>query len=580
MRYAHSVSLIVIFLTTLMGVGSLIPPASAKLAPYDGIGGPGGVPFHLDCGESGLLIGIRGRSGVVIDQIAGLCVKIDPISGVWVGGAYETAHYGGNGGSPFNKRCPVGQALWGLEGSVNYFGGAPVVGSIDIKCVDIGISKGQFATAIEGTRLIDYYGDPDPLKVQAEQDYCDRPQVGTNVHREPRVWSRVGVALEGRSGVYVDRVHIVCGSLPADTQGYRVQFKPSSNIIVPEGTPLQISWRAGGVKPELTPSLQYRWTLNDQTNTTSSSVSLPGGSSIGLGSQPTEIRNPCIYAAQPCTSGWFDSSSNSSVTFLSLPPAAYQLTLSVTPSSSSQGETKRSLLFQISPNLLLSLALSNTSVRAGASTTGTVTMEGPAPPKGRVLYLYSSNPDLVPLPPSFTIPGGSTVGSFSLRPKSAPGSAGQVTITVSTRPPISGKVTASMQVGVLSRGLDEESPLSPNQQSTERPQDTSVVPTPTQELVNTGDAAAAPQGEVEERGITPLQMARPSTGIQSAIVTTPSPPSPTVTLPPPQAGTATTQVKPSSPLGSMAAGRLSFPSDTKSAVLTVELPFGVQLPSK
>jgi hypothetical protein len=30
----------------------------------------------------------------------------------------------------------------------------------------------------------------------------------------------------------------------------------------------------------------------------------------------------------------------------------------------------------------------------------------------------------------------------------------------------------------------------------------------------------------------------------------------------------------------MAAGRLSFPSDTKSAVLTVELPFGVQLPSK
>ncbi|HEY7534232.1 MAG TPA: hypothetical protein VH681_15790, partial [Nitrospiraceae bacterium] len=366
MRHVHSAALIAIFFTGVMAVNSLNSPVAARLAPSDGIGGPGGVPFRLDCGASGLLIGVAGRSGIVIDQIAGVCVKIDPISGVWIGGSYETAHYGGNGGSPFSKRCPVGQALWGLDGSVNYFDGTPVVGSIDIKCVDIGLYGQSTSAVIEGTRLIDYYGDTDPYKVKADQDYCDSPQVGVNVHRESRRWSGIGVALEGRSGVFVDRVHIVCGSLPADTQGYRVQFKPASNIVVPEGTPLQISWRASGVTPELTPSLQYRWSLTDLTHPTSSSLSFPGGGSIGM-SQPTEIRNACSYAAPPCTSGWFDSSSFSSVTFLSLPAAAYELTLGVSPSSSSGGETKRSLRFEISPNLLVSLTLSTASIRAGGS---------------------------------------------------------------------------------------------------------------------------------------------------------------------------------------------------------------------
>jgi hypothetical protein len=579
MRHAHTVSLIVILGASILGVDLLSTPAAARLAPYDGIGGSGGVPFRLDCGPSAVLIGIRGQSGVVIDQIAGLCVKIDPISGVWVGGAYETAHYGGNGGSPFNKRCPVGQALWGLEGSVNYFNGTPVVGSIDIKCVDIGL-RGQGTNAsIEGTKLIDYYGDPDPLKIQALQDYCDRPQTGTNLKRESRVWSGIGVALEGRSGVFVDRIHIVCGFLPADTQGYRVQFKPGSNILVPEGTSLQISWRASGVSPELTPGLQYRWTLTDLTHTEYSGVSIPGGGSIGM-STPELVRNPCAFAAPPCTSGWFDSASSSSVTFFTLPPATYELTLSVSPSTTSQGETKRRLSFQISPNLLVSLKLSRDSLRAGSTATGTVAMEGPAPPKGRVLYLYSSNSDLVPVPRSFTVPGGSTVGTFTVRSISAPGSAGQVTITVSTKPPVLvAKTEASAHVSVLSRGVDEGTPPDAALESPESQPEDSAVATPPQETPDTGAAEEPSQEEVTERGISTLQMARPSTSIQSAIATAPPRPSPIVTLPPPETSAAV-QTKPSSPVGPAAVGKLNFPSDTKSAVLTVELPIGIQRQGK
>jgi hypothetical protein len=558
----------IILVVALIGLGALIGPASATLAPSYGIGGPGGTPFHLDCGESGLLIGISGRSGIVIDQIGGLCVKIDPISGVWVGGAYETAHYGGTGGQSFNKRCPVGQALWGIEGSVNVFNGTPVVGSIEIKCVDIGVHPERVGATIEGTRLIDYYGDPDPLKVQAEQDYCDTPRVGTDVHRESRVWNQIGVALEGRSGLFVDRVHIVCGSLPADTEGYRIQLTPSSNITVPEGTPLPISWRASGVKPELTPNLQYEWVLKDWTHT---------GTVFGI-PQPRTVQNACAFAAQPCTSSWFGSSSFSSVTFTSLPEALYELELSVTPSSTFS-PTKKSVRFEITPNLLLSLTFSVQNLRPGTPTTGSVIMEGPAPPKGRVLYLYTSNPNLVQVPPSITVPGGSAIGTFSLRPNSAPGTAGEVTISVSTNPPISAKLSTGVQSGIVSRGIEEPSlPDKTSQPIEGQPESDPTQATAAQE---SGDGAeSSQQGEVTERGISPFQVKKPSTGIQSAIVTPPPTPSPIVTLPHAQPNSIASHTKPGSLAGSVTADRLSLPSATKSAVLSIQPPFGAQIPGR
>lgn len=40
---------------------------------------------------------------MVIDRVIGLCVKIDPISGLRVGGVYETASVGGNGELLFGK---------------------------------------------------------------------------------------------------------------------------------------------------------------------------------------------------------------------------------------------------------------------------------------------------------------------------------------------------------------------------------------------------------------------------------------------------------------------------------------------
>ena len=117
---------------------NLKPPWVATLS---GIGGTGGAPFRVDCGESGILVGVVGRSGAFIDQIGGLCVKIDPYSGTWVGGVYETPHYGGNGGAPFRQVCPVGQAVIGIEGNTDTFYGATVVASLNILCGELGIQN-------------------------------------------------------------------------------------------------------------------------------------------------------------------------------------------------------------------------------------------------------------------------------------------------------------------------------------------------------------------------------------------------------------------------------------------------------
>jgi len=53
-----------------------------------------------------------------------------------------------------------------------------------------------------------------------------------------------------------------------------------------------------------------------------------------------------------------------------------------------------------------------------------------------------------------------------------------------------------------------------------------------------------------------------------------------MTLPPSQVGAAATQVKPSQQVGPGVAGMLSLPSNTKSAVLSIQPPFGAQIPGR
>jgi hypothetical protein len=99
--------MLILFLNGIFIGLTFLTPAWGRLAPYDGISGNGGVPFRLGCGEYGVLVGLTRRSGAVVDQIAGLCVKIDPVSGIRIGGVYETNPAGGTGGGLLRQICPV-----------------------------------------------------------------------------------------------------------------------------------------------------------------------------------------------------------------------------------------------------------------------------------------------------------------------------------------------------------------------------------------------------------------------------------------------------------------------------------------
>lgn len=410
----------------------------AYLAPYDGIGGNGGAPFRLDCGEWGILVGITGRSGAVVDQVGGLCVKIDPRSATWVGGVYETARVGGSGGGPFRKACPVGHALMGVEGSTTYAANTTVVRMLDIKCISLGIHRRWDGSQIMGTRMV-FNGDPEPHRIAAAQHLCEPPLKPDGHHQ--RAWGRVGLAFEGRAGLYLDRIRLVCNSMPQDKNGYRVEFRSSAQGEVPQGTPLQISWRATGVKPEFTPSLQYSWELYDETHVGT------GSGPFGGIAQPSRVANPCVYLQGPCGAGWLGASTGSGVVFNSLPPANYELRLAVKPTvapafSEVAIESGATIKFAIGPNQLIGLVVTPNKIRAGGTTTATITFEGPVIPRGVTVFLSSSNPQWVAVPPSVVVPGGRPSVNVGLRADAKAYGGGQVQITASLHKPIDLQVAA------------------------------------------------------------------------------------------------------------------------------------------
>ncbi len=64
---------------------------------------------------------------------------------------------------------------------------------------------------------------------------------------------------------------------------------------------------------------------------------------------------------------------------------------------------------------LSSLTLNPTTVQGGNSSTGTVTLSGPAPAGGAVVALSSSNTSVATVPSSVTVSGGATSASFTVR---------------------------------------------------------------------------------------------------------------------------------------------------------------------
>src|SRR4051812_20612772 len=72
------------------------------------------------------------------------------------------------------------------------------------------------------------------------------------------------------------------------------------------------------------------------------------------------------------------------------------------------------------PAALASLALTSASIAGGTSTTGTVTLTAPAPAGGATIRLSGSAEGQVVVPPSVTVPAGSTSATFTITAPSVP----------------------------------------------------------------------------------------------------------------------------------------------------------------
>jgi hypothetical protein len=87
--------------------------------------------------------------------------------------------------------------------------------------------------------------------------------------------------------------------------------------------------------------------------------------------------------------------------------------------SASYGGGTQTASLTVLPAILLSLTLNPATVTGGNPSTGTVTLNGPAPGGGAVVSLSSSDPSVATVPPSgsVTVPAGATSATFTVNTK-------------------------------------------------------------------------------------------------------------------------------------------------------------------
>lgn len=161
----------------------------------------------------------------------------------------------------------------------------------------------------------------------------------------------------------------------------------------------------------------------------------------------------CPYALRPCAGSWFGVA-GSAVTFNALPPAVYELRLSVRPTVSPAFaevniESQATASFEITPNKLVTLSLNPNTIRTGDGTIATITIAGLVSRRGATVYPSNSHPQVVATPASMVVPGGRPSSSLNLRadPRVF---GGQVQITASLRKPI-GIVALKTKLGAIIR---------------------------------------------------------------------------------------------------------------------------------
>ncbi len=183
--------------TLLAAFAALAPAARAVDLPIDG--GPGGGPFRIRCGPGSFITGFEGRTGAYIDHFRIRCGAFDANTRqITPRGALPITIGTSGGGGSASAACPNGWAVFTIQfaSTRDHF-----IHHIDLRCAPPTGPETIWRTYGPTTPI------PSETGVFTTFSAPPAPQVCPPFE--------FAVGIQGRSGLYVDALGLICEPLPA-----------------------------------------------------------------------------------------------------------------------------------------------------------------------------------------------------------------------------------------------------------------------------------------------------------------------------------------------------------------------------
>lgn len=294
----------------LTGVLSLLTAAAlAERLPQmmtpEPAGIDAGVEFVADCDERSALAGIAGTAGDLVQSLAPICVRLDPITGSWAGTPSEGARVGSGGGSAYQILCRPGDVMVGVggteagelapaHGDVYVRRGGPISGLWPF-CAHPRITSSEYIGAPHWRESGDdyYQGGEGRLRVGSGRGLAlVRLCPGEYFLRGLKGKTADGVNQIGIDCQRFDRYHLppytfaIVASPPVDSEG-RIAYFP-----VP---PIKLAWWIrSGAPTTLAPTTRFAYEVLEVSRPMSRAVNFQGG-------PPVDYPSPTQVANSPCT---------------------------------------------------------------------------------------------------------------------------------------------------------------------------------------------------------------------------------------------------------------------------------------
>jgi len=470
------------------GAALALPPAAvgfAQDATTQAAGGTGGDAFTASCGSSKAMVGVQGYWSVhsliggLVNSVRPLCVAVDA-GGKWIGNPTTAAAAGVEDGGLVELRCQSGSAVARIHGRSGIY-----VDQLSIDCVRLG-EYGHVT------------GTPDPLF-----SYIGDPSTsthGTSFGPYSCPDNKPGKALTGKAHDWLDRIALVC-NYPSTPPAAVSSVSPNTGSIV------------GG--NSMTGRVQVNATAPSAGTSVSISVQINASDEGKIPGSPISPDPTIVSAGQ--------KSANFSVR---TNPVATIVTVRLNPSP--RVDPSVSTTFDILPPSLATLSLSPNQITPGGSVTGTVGLNGAAPPGGVSASLTSSVSATASVPATVAIAQGQSSATFPVT-VTGTNSAGCTVLNASgvftpsggtaTRttillvlPPRNSAFTLGMTNGSASAPASVTVPV-PNSELNQTFTLTSSNPT----LVGVPSTVSIPAGSLTS-GFTISVLSRPPSGVNCVVI--------------------------------------------------------------